>query len=161
MSGSEKEHQGARRLGVLGRYMDGRESEVGLSEQQHHTAETSTRDSRVSAGPVVTSRRENWCPLADFPGLNPPWKPDSFRLAEIRESSSLVNTMPSKNAACSLSITPSSELKRGRAGTESDLVHLLLGGTVAHRSFSNRAVPPMADHSISRLLSRLPRSPLE
>ena len=50
-----------------------------------------------------------------------------------------------KIAACTRGIAPLSELKRGRAGTESDLVHLLPDDTIAHRSFSNRAVPPMAD----------------
>ena len=54
-------------------------------------------------------------------------------------------------------IVPSSESKRGRAGTESDLVPLLPDDSIAHTFFSNRAAPPMADHSFSHLLSRLPR----
>jgi len=35
-------------------------------------------------------------------------------------------------------LATSPELKRGRAGTESDRVHLPLDDTIAHRSFSNR-----------------------
>src|SRR5271166_4375302 len=65
----------------------------------------------------------------------------------------------SQERCCTRGIAPLSELKRGRGGTDSDLVHLLPGGTAAQRFFSNRAVPPMADDSSARQLSQLPRSP--
>ncbi len=52
-----------------------------------------------------------------------------FSRGRIRLHADVIVNRIAKNAACSPSIAPSSELKPGRAGTESDLVHLLLGSS--------------------------------
>jgi hypothetical protein len=58
------------------------------------------------------------------------------------------NRRPRKEPRSLSSLAMRTEFRRPLSVSVAKQVHLLLGGTVAHRSFSNRAVPLMADHSI-------------